>query len=725
MILSICIATKDRSEKIIKSIKILVDIYSKYKKHKKIYIDKLEICIADSSSTNLTEKFIQNYSKNKSTEINFVYERVAAEGIDKGFNASVKFSSGDFIWLLSDDDLVNENTFKSLDKVFSKDITNNDLFILNGTMKDSYNKFILKKSRIPISSKSTFSWSNSSLEERLNIFGYMCLISCIIFKREIWFKGQERTFFDIREKYFSHITILMNGLNNKSKIKIVYENIISITQGPQSWIDKYSYVYKNAYNECLLNIKEYGTSMYAIKSKKDHYPNFSMFMRSFIYSSNYPLFLRKYISFFIGIILFYFSKLNIFSRFKLVSYEFLSYAHTLLPIIFWRKKYKIILFDSRHSHRLTGIGKFQTNLLSNLQSKLNSKPIFIVTKRYGTKTPKNNEKNSLVLYIACSNYIFSELFQLPILNLIIKPNIFLISANTAPFIISKIKNSKIIRIIHDTIFIDNLIYLFKNKLFGKINLRKFFTELYMSINLLVTAKNKCICNYCISEYSKNSALKFKIKVSEKILPTFYSSRKNKINFFKKHNLEIETWKIILFIADDPRKSTIAALEAYLKYIKNKISSSILIRELYLVGKIKDKNLKNKVELLTEEIGLYGIKVNNLGFIDEDKLKELLLKSHFLLYPSQEEGFGIPICEAWENDVIPIASNCGAIREFPDNGLVRIKLNTAKGIAKSLFEAEKLSYQDKICILKNGKNELNNIKKKQASFLNYISDLLEV
>ena len=57
--------------------------------------------------------------------------------------------------------------------------------------------------------------------------------------------------------------------------------------------------------------------------------------------------------------------------------------------------------------------------------------------------------------------------------------------------------------------------------------------------------------------------------------------------------------------------------------------------------------------------------------------------HFLLYPSQDEGFGIPICEAWENDVIPITSNCGAIKEFPDNGLVRIEFNTSQALPKHI------------------------------------------
>ena len=49
-----------------------------------------------------------------------------------------------------------------------------------------------------------------------------------------------------------------------------------------------------------------------------------------------------------------------------------------------------------------------------------------------------------------------------------------------------------------------------------------------------------------------------------------------------------------------------------------------------------------------------------------------------------------------NDVIPIISNC-ITKEFPDNGLVRIEFNTSQGIAKALFEAEKLSYEDKILI----------------------------
>ena len=44
------------------------------------------------------------------------------------------------------------------------------------------------------------------------------------------------------------------------------------------------------------------------------------------------------------------------------------------------------------------------------------------------------------------------------------------------------------------------------------------------------------------------------------------------------------------------------------YIKNKSSSNIYIKELYLVGKIKDKHLRNKLESLIKEIRLNGIKL---------------------------------------------------------------------------------------------------------------------
>ena len=56
------------------------------------------------------------------------------------------------------------------------------------------------------------------------------------------------------------------------------------------------------------------------------------------------------------------------------------------------------------------------------------------------------------------------------------------------------------------------------------------------------------------------------------------------------------------------------------------------------------------------------RVRLTGWIDDDERDRLLASARVLAYPSLDEGFGLPMLEAWQHDVPVVAARAGALPE---------------------------------------------------------------
>ena len=52
----------------------------------------------------------------------------------------------------------------------------------------------------------------------------------------------------------------------------------------------------------------------------------------------------------------------------------------------------------------------------------------------------------------------------------------------------------------------------------------------------------------------------------------------------------------------------------------------------------------------------------MGFVDDGERAALLAAARVLAYPSLDEGFGLPMLEAWQHDVPVVAARAGALPE---------------------------------------------------------------
>lgn len=174
----------------------------------------------------------------------------------------------------------------------------------------------------------------------------------------------------------------------------------------------------------------------------------------------------------------------------------------------------------------------------------------------------------------------------------------------------------------------------------------FLQLIYRKIIVKISAKlvDKIVT---VSNFSKFSLVEY-LKVNrEKILVTyngvehFRSSYKTKS--FTKEN------KIVYFGVIEDSKGIQELIYAF------KNSKCYESYQLLLIG--KKGNAYSKVQSHID-----NIKIIYLGFIDDNKLKEIILNSSLVVYPSKYEGFGLPALEAFcLNDNI-LTSNLTSLGE---------------------------------------------------------------
>jgi len=80
------------------------------------------------------------------------------------------------------------------------------------------------------------------------------------------------------------------------------------------------------------------------------------------------------------------------------------------------------------------------------------------------------------------------------------------------------------------------------------------------------------------------------------------------------------------------------------------------------------------------------RVRLTGWIDDGTRDELLAEASVLAYPSLDEGFGLPMLEAWQRDLPVVAARAGALPEVADDAALLVDPRDVDALAGALEEA---------------------------------------
>jgi len=112
----------------------------------------------------------------------------------------------------------------------------------------------------------------------------------------------------------------------------------------------------------------------------------------------------------------------------------------------------------------------------------------------------------------------------------------------------------------------------------------------------------------------------------------------------------------------PRKNITGLLRAYVEYYKKSSSPMNLV----LVGKKYEYEELDKFVSETNVRELIDNKISFVGYVNDEQLKNYIIKAKFIVNASLYEGFGMPIIEAFEFGKAILASNNTAMVEFINN-----------------------------------------------------------
>lgn len=217
------------------------------------------------------------------------------------------------------------------------------------------------------------------------------------------------------------------------------------------------------------------------------------------------------------------------------------------------------------------------------------------------------------------------------------------------FPINKVR-TRSVATIHDTIPLD------RPELFTKANLR------YSKRNFEWQVEN-CDALIAVSEYTKGRILNHaNIDPNRiKVIHNGASETSVEVNESQANQILLR-WNIdrpfFLYVGNlEPRKNLLTLLKAYAKLIQR--------QETLLVIAGKPCWYFQHIFDFVKENGLESI-VRFTGYVSEEEKVSLLQKTIAFIYPSEYEGFGIPVIEAMKNGAPVICANNSSLTEIASN-----------------------------------------------------------
>ncbi|MDC0477491.1 glycosyltransferase family 4 protein [Flavobacteriaceae bacterium] len=363
------------------------------------------------------------------------------------------------------------------------------------------------------------------------------------------------------------------------------------------------------------------------------------------------------------------------------------------------QKIKVLIDVFYYQAALSGIRTYINELVLGAKNSKNNNIEYIFShdiNEWGQNHKFLNPKSKLSrLYFHIYYFCWKQII-LPFKILKHKPNVLICPDYVAP--LWRLKTLKLC-VIHDTLFWDY------PKNYNRL-WRKYYTRL-ISLGLrgnssVVTTTNHIKSNL-ESLFSKQN---FSIKV---IYQSFLKSKTDDDRILKTLNLEDSDF--LLHVGSfDKRKDLITLVKGF-KLLKEDRKNKHL--KLVLAGQ---KTLNGNVEVLNE-LESY-IFANNLsksvlmtGYLSIEEITSLYKKAFIYVFPSLEEGFGIPVLEAFALKTPVVTSNAAAMVEIAQGAAEHYKAGDQVELFKTLTKL--IAYErERTFLIEKGSKRLKDFSREK-------------
>jgi glycosyltransferase involved in cell wall biosynthesis len=135
-----------------------------------------------------------------------------------------------------------------------------------------------------------------------------------------------------------------------------------------------------------------------------------------------------------------------------------------------------------------------------------------------------------------------------------------------------------------------------------------------------------------------------------------------------------------------RKNVARLIRSFAKLVHDQGFAGKLLATGSVSGAPYQEKMKAILDTVVEETRM-GDRVIFTGFVTDEELEALMRKTHFMIYPSLYEGFGMPLLEAMQVGTPVITSNLTAMPEVAGGAALLVDPDITNTMAKLLGDDE--------------------------------------
>ena len=179
---------------------------------------------------------------------------------------------------------------------------------------------------------------------------------------------------------------------------------------------------------------------------------------------------------------------------------------------------------------------------------------------------------------------------------------------------------------------------------------------------------------CISEYTRDELLR-RFPITQKridVIPNTIEA-----SWFTVARPEITGEYVFCVSGEAPHKNLARAIEGFAEYCRSTRDRTMQFK----IAGVKSAHHRRFLKI-AEQQGIAD-RVQWVGYVSDFELQSLYAQARAFLFPSQEEGFGIPVLEALAAGVPVVASDASSIPEVAGQAALYFKPDSAHQMAEQL------------------------------------------
>jgi len=208
--------------------------------------EKLQIVVSDNSAGDSTAQLIK--TKYAQADAVTYYRSLDAPSLDQNVHKVVTVSSGEYVWLFGDDDLIAPGFLAKLLDYLERNRP--DIVVLNSS--SFVGNTVIEKIRCPIEGDRIYSESDDD-EFLAHLGGYLTYIGAIVVRKSVWlanFKAEKLGTF------FAHVNVMFSAKKGRSA-HFIQEPAIQMRVHSQTWTSKHFQIWNVGFPEIIWGLEGY------------------------------------------------------------------------------------------------------------------------------------------------------------------------------------------------------------------------------------------------------------------------------------------------------------------------------------------------------------------------------------------------------------------------------------------------------------------------------------